>query len=329
MQITLQLYTGAIGRSIVSTDSIIERLEHLLKHIKFDTLIYGWATENIDFTRIRKFTQQHGIELYAWIPVFSELEEHITLEPVITLDGEPIRPYIYSEHEQFTFACPANPKNLQAISRYIDTAWPLEEFDGVFLDRIRYPSAIHGPDAIKSCYCEYCKDKTPTNFKLLLKHKRSVITSAVSMFSKQFKDKGLKVGLDLFAVPFNKSVGQRFDDLVQISDFIKPMYYTETLSPAGMPFEARALNKSGKWGYANWLPSKLHYNKLYSLYKDSLRIGIEWNKVDNIASTSPTTITTHLKLIESAGINHVVLSWDAMEVPDEHIQAVKEFINKA
>ena len=59
--------------------------------------------------------------------------------------------------ETFRFVCPNNPAvrgrrcRLRRLACY--------DFAGVFLDKIRFPSAANGVDEMLSCFCSHCRDE--------------------------------------------------------------------------------------------------------------------------------------------------------------------------
>ena len=68
-----------------------------------------------------------------------------------------------------------------------------------------------------------------------------IIEESLGTMIDAFHDRGLKVGLDLFAPSLGYFAGQRFRYLGEKADFVKPMLYRYTDAPAGIPFEVNAL----------------------------------------------------------------------------------------
>lgn len=60
--------------------------------------------------------------------------------------------------ETFRFACPNNPtvraKTLDRL-RELLARYP---FDGVFVDKMRFPSPANGVEEVASCFCDHCRD---------------------------------------------------------------------------------------------------------------------------------------------------------------------------
>jgi hypothetical protein len=168
--------------------------------------------------------------------------------------------------EQFRFSCPAtSPGRVIEVyeKHYADAG-----YDGVFLDRIRYPSFIGGFSSVLGCYCGHCRKHYPLPelrelavrdtanplgiggyrnmhysmddaFKRLFERKCDAVFEAVSVLVGYFRGRGMEIGLDLFAPFIAYFVGQDCRRLLGLADFVKPMFYGVTNAPAGLPFELR------------------------------------------------------------------------------------------
>ncbi|MBN2796133.1 MAG: hypothetical protein JXR88_12050 [Clostridia bacterium] len=318
MKYTIQIHSGSFESCAFNTQEIMSQLEKIRSQFEMESIIIGWY-KYLDFKVLYDYCEEHAIELYAWLPVFSE-HDALDLSPFVLKNGEILKPYRLSTQESFTFCCPSNPENMDKITEALLNHFPFGYFHGVFLDRIRYPSIIHGKEILEGCFCTYCQNN-------IIMHSDSdkikLIYNQIQKLVRVFKNKKLKIGLDLFAEPLLKYVGQSYDLWVDHVVFIKPMYYHYTHAPAGLPFEINALKKEGI--IVNYPERRQHYKVLNEKYHDFLRLGIEWNYIEHIAETSPTQLIKDLKEINESGISHIVLSWNAMLVPNEHIEAIGEF----
>jgi hypothetical protein len=59
--------------------------------------------------------------------------------------------------ETFKFACPNNPAAQAATLKALEHFLTAYDFDGVFLDKIRFPSPANGFDEMLSCFCPHCR----------------------------------------------------------------------------------------------------------------------------------------------------------------------------
>ena len=67
------------------------------------------------------------------------------------------------------------------------------------------------------------------------------IVRLVERFSRRARERGLKVGLDLFSPSLSGIVAQDHRALADLCDWIKPMLYCHARGPAGFPLEAGCL----------------------------------------------------------------------------------------
>ena len=59
---------------------------------------------------------------------------------------------------EFTFVCPNRTAAAEAVLRRVDEIISSGDYDGVFLDRIRFPSPASNPAAALGCFCESCQE---------------------------------------------------------------------------------------------------------------------------------------------------------------------------
>jgi len=183
--------------------------------------------------------------------------------------------------ETFRFACPNNPvvraKTL-ARMRELLRRYP---FDGVFLDKIRFPSPANGLEEVASCFCRHCQAAASvvgldldtvrkvieakfagafvhqaragatdwlrsllvpdSVLRQFVDFRLRTITGLVSEAAAEARALGRKVALDVFSPGLAPLVGQDYPALAQVSDWIKPMTYRTAQGPAGLRLELSAL----------------------------------------------------------------------------------------
>jgi hypothetical protein len=61
--------------------------------------------------------------------------------------------------ETFKQACPNNPQAVSTSLARLEDCMAAYPFDGVFLDKIRFPSTANGLQDVFSCFCPYCARK--------------------------------------------------------------------------------------------------------------------------------------------------------------------------
>ena len=180
--------------------------------------------------------------------------------------------------DDFTFACPSDAANIRLAARKYDAHFSGCGFDGVFLDKIRFSSFGNGFLSGMGCFCQRCRDfyvgegvdvgaflammgQEDKSFLVpcarrgmrysysdpvvdsLCRARAKLIARSVGEAASAFRRRGLTVGLDVFAPALAYFVGQDIEALAGIADFIKPMAYRVTDSPAGIPYETRRMRE--------------------------------------------------------------------------------------
>ena len=106
-----------------------------------------------------------GAQLFRWHPL---LTGNGTFLPrpewqAIGLDGEPVPGFQAKPRSreaglpEFTFVCPNRPAVREAVWHHLEEPLVGGDYDGVFLDRIRYPSPAADPARLLACFCGDCR----------------------------------------------------------------------------------------------------------------------------------------------------------------------------
>lgn len=250
-----------------------------LKGIGLNSLMI-WSTDIEYFEVLVNICNKFDIESYLWYPMLADTPVEFNIDPYKTVglaeeSDSQILEAQKSGGEEFAFLCPNKVKKEPAFfdnyKRILDSA----NFDGVFFDRIRFPSPANGLNDLTSCVCDTCREKSQdlislfekefSQFKnkmhevkekeeikelikdfwlsiekFLLFREQSVI-ELISDYSKYARDKGLDVGIDLFSPSLSRLVSQNFEKLSNFTNWIKPMIYCKTMGPAGLPMEFLSL----------------------------------------------------------------------------------------
>jgi hypothetical protein len=359
----VQVSLGGWNHADYTAEQVIARIDEVAAKIPVRKVIIGWTVNQDFYTRIGEHLHAHSIEMYLWLPVFAETEEMCDNAPAVDLDGFIPAKYDLAAGEGFRFNCPSRPETAANVVAIYDDHFAGCGFDGVFLDRIRTQSFVSGVSGVLSCGCPVCAERfasegvdlkavreawatlgdaffSVTDYKptrgftfadpLAAKYfqvKGHVVSHAVAAIADSFRDRGLSVGMDLYAPFMAQFVGQDYAILSQHADFIKPMLYRQTFAPAGMGFEYDLLRKAvpGATGYpdfamdTDFLHSQLKAMEPYSCGKYP---GIEINYRETVAPTSPEYVTESLEAVMQHGFDGAVLSWNIMEAPDSHISCL-------
>ena len=356
----VQVSLGGWHSPDYSAEQIIDRIGEVNALIPVEKVIIGWSVDKAVYQQVGEYLHGKGIRMLLWLPVFAETEEVCENVPAVDLQGRVPANYDLAAGEGFRFNCPSLPENAANVVAIYDKYFSDCGFDGVFLDRIRTQSFVSGVSGVLSCGCPVCAERfaaegvdlnevreiweqkgdaffsvsgynpvdgftfaDPVAAKYFIA-KGHVVSEAVAGIADRLRERGLEVGMDLYAPFMAQFVGQDYGILSRHADFIKPMLYRQTFAPAGMGFEYDLLRKAvpGAEGYpafamdVDFLDSQLSAMEPYACGKYP---GIEINYREKVAPTSPEYVTESLDAVMRHGFDGAVLSWNIMQAPDSHI----------
>lgn len=360
----VQVSLGSWHHADYTADQIIGRIDTVSSMIPVSKVIIGWSLDKEIYRKVGEYLHSKDIRMLLWFPVFAETEEMCENSPALDLWGNIPSNYDLAAGEGFRFNCPSDPQNIANIVAVYDNNFSDCGFDGVFLDRIRTQSFVSGNGGVLNCCCDLCtakfkeegvdleivreawedagddflsvtgytpeggfvfEDKLTQDF---FDAKGHIVSGAVAAVADSLRNRGLEIGMDLYAPFMAPFVGQDYEILTAHADFIKPMLYRQTFAPAGMGFEYDLLKKAapGAKGYPefemdlDFLHSQLVAMEPYSCAKFP---GIEINYREEVVPTSPAYVTESLDAVASHGFNGTVLSWNIMEAPLAHLDCLK------
>ena len=360
----VQVSLGSWHHADYTADQIIGRIDTVSSMIPVSKVIIGWSLDKEIYRKVGEYLHSKDIRMLLWFPVFAETEEMCENSPALDLWGNIPSNYDLAAGEGFRFNCPSDPQNIANIVAVYDNNFSDCGFDGVFLDRIRTQSFVSGNGGVLNCCCDLCtakfkeegvdleivreawedagddflsvtgytpeggfvfEDKLTQDF---FDAKGHIVSGAVAAVADSLRNRGLEIGMDLYAPFMAPFVGQDYEILTAHADFIKPMLYRQTFAPAGMGFEYDLLKKAapGAEGYPefemdlDFLHSQLMAMEPYSCAKFP---GIEINYREEVVPTSPAYVTESLDAVASHGFDGTVLSWNIMEAPLAHLDCLK------
>jgi hypothetical protein len=235
-------------------------------------ILLGWNVPAHIETAIANETNRHGVKLYQWHPLLTGESDTSPNWHTVNWMGKPI-PGFHNLPE-FTFLCPNHPDVQNFVSERAEKVIQRGIYQGLFLDRIRFPSPARLPEVTLGCFCNHCRlaarnsgvdlenvrrqisgviednghinlvqclfthsPKPFTALESFLCFRADSITRTVASISKRLQEAGMETGLDCFSPSLTWMVGQDLDALSKISTWIKVMTYPRTYGPAGLPFE--------------------------------------------------------------------------------------------
>ena len=248
-----------------------EKLRALLAALPCHSVIMGWNTDAGLNRRLLELIHSFSLPCFLWLPALAEAQGVKECRHLTNCSGVQSKRLMHFEEESFQFYCPSDPFSAGHLQEIYEQYFACLPFDGVFLDKIRFPSFANGYEDGFGCFCPDCTADFIKNGldvqairERIARHDRSLtegeyrgglyrfadpevdrfyrirsaqITRYVGGLVRYFKGRGLKVGLDIYAPFFAYHVGQDIGRLTQEADFIKPMLYRFTTAPAGIRYE--------------------------------------------------------------------------------------------
>jgi hypothetical protein len=132
------------------------RLRQASALLPLSAVLLGWDLPEALVSACAEETRRSGAELYLWHPL---LTGNQALKPqtgwqTIGLNGEPVPGH--AGLPEFTFLCPNRPAVREAVLDHLRRIIRRGDYQGVFLDRIRYPSPAGDPALALACFCDDC-----------------------------------------------------------------------------------------------------------------------------------------------------------------------------
>lgn len=143
--------------------NVYRYLEPMIKNVPIDIIILGWEERQELFEKLTSPETRLSEEVFLWYPFLSDYPDFDNSHLVVNsnsgkstgwggYDGTGI-------NETFKQACPNNPQAVGTALKHLDQFLTTYDFDGVFIDKIRYPSMANGLQDVFSCFCPHCVEK--------------------------------------------------------------------------------------------------------------------------------------------------------------------------
>jgi len=133
------------------------RLRAACERLPISLVLLGWNLPPALVQTCGEEAARAGAHLFRWQPLltgdgtFVPRPEWRTIGP----DGEPVSGF--RGMPEFTFVCPNRPTVREAVLNHLHDMLRSDDYRGVFLDRIRYPSPAVDPTSLLACFCDDCQ----------------------------------------------------------------------------------------------------------------------------------------------------------------------------
>lgn len=288
-----------------------------------------------------------GARLYRWHPLLSG---DVPAWQTVGLGGTPVPGF--QGRPEFTFLCPNRPAVFESVLEDLRQTLRSGQYQGVFLDRIRYPSPTADPASHLACFCADCHraaaaeglDLTAARQRIqaLLTHRRSFVRLLLDpaadvpsdddlAFLRRFLDfrarsvtrivqaaadiaraEGLLVGLDCFSPALSRLVGQDLAALDASGDWIKIMTYGHTLAPAGLPFELLGL---ARWLIGRGAASEVSEAETLGWLAAAARLPLPPSFAKMLThGVSPAALASETQRARAAGVRMVLAGVELVDI---------------
>jgi len=140
----------------LSAAEVGARLRAAFERLPFSAVLVGWNVPDALLDVCAEECRRAGVSLYRW---------HLLLcgdgafmpQPdwqTIGLTGKPIPGF--QGKPEFTFVCPNQPEVLAVALGRARAVLQDERYQGIFLDRMRFPSPTADPESELGCFCPAC-----------------------------------------------------------------------------------------------------------------------------------------------------------------------------
>jgi len=276
--IATQLFSFKVYEN--NKEEFARKLSLAKEKLDLKALMIGAHLNPKDMAYTIELCKNNGISPYLWYPMLADILPSFDASHLrLTGYGQSSESFILEEQrnsgEDFGFLCPVKAYQDQDYFLLYQNYLESFEFEGVFLDKIRYPSPSNGLSDLLGCQCDMClkeyskrsmdpkklfkelseiyehveniddlKQIIVHNYleiKRFLDFREDRINKLAFKFIEAARDRHLKVGVDLFSPSLARIVSQDYVQLSKMADWIKPMLYLKTMGPAGLPIELLSL----------------------------------------------------------------------------------------
>ncbi len=138
---------------------VVDRLRSASDRLPFTHLLIGWHIPQPLVDACRREADRLGMRFIRWQPLLTGdrvLQPHPDWQ---TQGLTGIKVAGFRGLPEFTFVCPNHPAVQEAVVKHINNLVRQGQYQGFFLDRVRFPSPSSDPINELACFCEYCQHK--------------------------------------------------------------------------------------------------------------------------------------------------------------------------
>ena len=163
--ITLQYLEPGPHIAALAPQAVGDKLQKAFDILPVNVLLLGWDIPSRLEEVCREVAAQFGTKLYRWHPLLTGDGTIYPKDKWRTRNwaGQPLSGF--RDLPEFTFICPNHPVARDTILQHIADLAQSGRYEGIFLDRMRFPSPAPDPMNTLACFCEHCQ-QAAANFGL-------------------------------------------------------------------------------------------------------------------------------------------------------------------
>ncbi len=328
--ITIQYLEPNAETTAVSPQKACTKLQDAFDRLPIDVVLLGWSLPESVITAVREVTHANQAKLYRWQPLLTGDGTFMPQPAWQTVGVRGERVPGFRGLPEFTFVCPNKTAVRDQIFAHVQSLCRSGIYDGIFLDRMRFPSPAADPGRWLACFCEACQQEAAkvdldltavrhelaqimseqggfqlmlaallgkqaagkTQLQRFLDFRTATITQFITETAAVIRQEGLAVGLDCFAPSLTPMVGQDLAALSKIGDWVKVMTYAHTRGPAGLPFELLELLQ---WLMKHGTEAEVALNWLSDMLQLPLPVSLAELRNPGLSATALQTEILHGK----------------------------------
>jgi hypothetical protein len=276
-RLVAQFLEGGSNAAKLAPEEAVALLRQAFAELPLTDLCLGWRLPPVLLRTVTTFVRsESAAAVWLWHPLLSGdgsepiRDEELAMGP----GGDPIRETV----DAFSFVCPNRQGVMTRAIQRLRSDLARAAYDGVFLDRIRWPSPARAPDQLLTCFCDACASEAatdgldlgrvaqevgslsqtlagrrqlvaallgvpaPQSIDRFLRWRASAIGAAVERsIAAVRQDRALRFALDVFSPTLARMVGQDLATLAPRAEWTKSMIYSTVHAPAGLPYELGGL----------------------------------------------------------------------------------------
>jgi hypothetical protein len=155
-RVIVQLLEGGSASGATSPDAAVDRLREACATLPISDVCLGWGLPVPLVEAVAGEAERQGAALWLWHPLLSGDGQHVPrADQAVGRGGHAVQPPM--DLPEFSFDCAVRPAALEAALARLDTAAVRHPWQGILLDKIRWPSPSRDPAGELACFCDACR----------------------------------------------------------------------------------------------------------------------------------------------------------------------------